>query len=146
MAGIFVLGIIGNYALPTLVVPLPWTVFLLIIRAALTSAVFAFAGAARYSSPTLSAENMRLSRFPEPIKYASDGRLLWAGVPCKGWRFIKTFINSGSNPAIAIMPPAMREQESERDTIARCKLYHLTDQAVRVLSRKRTFNQLLKDL
>jgi hypothetical protein len=146
MAGIIILGIVGSYALPQVAIPLPWTVFILVITIAAAAAVFAFAGAARYSSPAIAAENVRIARFPEPIRYVSDGRMVWAGVPCKGWSYLKTFVNSGTNGGLAILPAAMLEQESELYTVARCKLYHLTDQAVNVLRQKRSFDRLFAGL
>jgi hypothetical protein len=146
MLGIVSLGIGANYALPEARVPAPWTVFLLIITGALASSFFAFTGAAKYSSPALVAENIRLSRFPQPIRFASDGKIAWGAVPVKGWTFLRTFVNSGGNPGIAIVPASMLEQDSDYYTVARCKLYHLKPRAVQVLMRKRTFGKLLTDL
>ena len=146
MMGIVSLGIVANYALPDARVPAPWTVFLIIMTGALASSFFAFTGAAKYSSPTLAAENIRLSRFPQPIRFVSDGKIVWAAVPVKGWTFLRTFVNSGGNPGIAIQPASMLEQDSDYYTVARCKLYHLTARAVRVLMRKRTFGRLFVEL
>jgi len=103
-------------------------------------------GAARYSSPTLSAENVRLSLFPQPLRFINDGHLTWAVVPAKGWTYLRTFVNSAGNPAIVILPASMLEQETEFYPIARCKLYHLTPQAVNVLMRKRVFGRVLTEL
>jgi hypothetical protein len=146
MSGIVALGIIANFALPEMRVPAPWTIFMLIITGAFCSSFYAFAGAARYSSMALVAESHRFSRYKEPIRFVSDGKMTWAAVPIKGWNFLRTFVNSGKNPAIAIVPAEMLEQEQEYYTIARCKLYHLSARSVEVLMRKKTFSRLLIDL
>jgi len=146
MSCIVALGVGANYMFPEMRVPAPWTIFLLIITGALCSSFYAFTGAAKYSSLTLAAENHRFSRYKEPIRFVSDGLITWAAVPIKGWNFLRTFVNSGKNPAIAICPAEMLEQESEYYTIARCNFYHLTSRAVEVLMRKKSFNRLLTEL
>jgi hypothetical protein len=125
--------------------PTPWTVFLIILTGAFTTAVLAFAGAARYVSPTLAAENVRFSRFPQPVQYASDKRTVWAFVPCKGWSYASRWLNSTGNPAVAILPAAMLEQsDSENYLVARCKLWHLSPIAAKALARKRNFSRILE--
>jgi len=146
IVGIVVLGIIGSYLTPDARVPSPWTLILLIMAAVGASASFAFVGAARFSSPTLVSENMRFSRFPEPVRFAHDGKMTWAAVPVKGWIYFKTFVNSVSNPGIALLPACLLEGESWLYLVARVKFYKMSPKAIAILSRRRSFGRLFAEL
>src|SRR5947209_6385429 len=121
-AGILGLGILGAYAFPAGAIPIPWTVLALIMLASLISSAISFAGAARFSSMMLSAENMRFSRYKGPkqeYRFVNDGKITWAVIPVKGWNYLKTKINSAGNPGIAILPAPLLEQESAYYPVAR---------------------------
>jgi len=143
------LGIAGSYAFPLATWPIPWTVIILILLAALVSGSLAFAGAARFASEMLSCENMRFSRYrgqKTQYRYIFDGVMWWVVIPVKGWNYLKTKINSAGNPGIAILPARLLEQESPYFPVGRVMMYMLTPGAISTLARKRVFGRLFKDL
>jgi hypothetical protein len=142
-AAILSLGLLGYFFFPTMGVPMQWTVVLLVGMAMLVSNAWAFGQSARYSSPVVISESHRWSRYLAPTRYASDGRMTWAATGVVGWTFMKFFLNSGSNPAVAIYPARLAESKNDLVLILRVKFYRLSPQSVRNLRKKREFRRLL---
>ncbi len=146
ISGIVLLGVAANYVFPDFRFPIPWTVIFLLLAGALCSSFYAFMGAAEFSSPTVLGENMRFSRFPQAFRLVYDGEMWWAGIPAKGWIYRQTFVNSAGNPALLLLPAQLLEAKNETYMVARARFYRISKRAVAVLSRKRTFARLFKEM